>query len=87
MASERILICDEDPDDRQTITWLLKEHGYQVTALETESRLLETLEERAPDLVVIHAAGTNGDGIHLLERMKADAVSYTHLTLPTIYSV
>ena len=72
MARERILICDEDPDDRQTITWLLKEHGYQVTALEKESRLLETLEERAPDLVVIHTAGTNGDGIHLLERMKSD---------------
>lgn len=73
MASERILICDEDPDDRQTITWLLKEHGYQVTALEGEKRLLATLEERAPDLVVINAAGTNGDGMRILEQMKADA--------------
>ena len=72
MASERILICDEDPDDRQTIAWLLKGHGYQVTALEAENRLLATLEERAPDLVLFNSAGTNGDAIHLLEQMKAD---------------
>jgi two-component system, cell cycle response regulator len=72
MASERILICDEDPDDRQTISWLLKEHGYQVTAVEDGSRLLAAMEERAPDLVLIAGAGNNGEGVHLLERMKAD---------------
>ena len=72
MASERILICDEDPDDRQTISWLLKEHGYQVIAVEDGGDLLSALEERAPDLVVLNAAGDNGDGMHLLERMKAD---------------
>lgn len=72
MPSERILICDEDPDDRQTISWLLKEHGYQVTAVEDGSRLLAALEERAPDLVVINAVGNNGDGMRLLEQMKAD---------------
>ena len=58
MARERILICDEDPDDRQTIAWLLKEHGYHVTALEKESRLLETLESRAPDLCLNAARNT-----------------------------
>ena len=72
MASERILICDEDPGDRQTIAWLLKGLGYQVTALEAESRLLATLAERAPDLVVINAAANNGDGMRILEQMKAD---------------
>jgi two-component system cell cycle response regulator len=72
MPSERILICDEDPDDRQTISWLLKEHGYQVTALEDAGSLLSALEDRAPDLVVINAVGANGDGLHLLEQMKAD---------------
>ena len=72
MPDERILICDGDPDDRQTITWLLKEHGYQVIALEEGSRLLATLAEGMPDLVVINAGAKNGDGIHLLEQMKAD---------------
>ena len=72
MASERILICDEDPDDRQTISWLLKEHGYQVIAVEDGRDLLSALEQRAPDLVVLNGAGENGDGMHLLERMKAD---------------
>ena len=72
MARERILICDEDPDDRQTIAWLLKGHGYQVTALEAENRLLATLANSAPDLVVFNSAGNNGDAIHLLEQMKAD---------------
>jgi two-component system cell cycle response regulator len=72
MPSERILICDEDPDDRQTIGWLLKKHGYQVIAVENGSHLLAALEERAPDLVVINGAGNDGDGMYLLEQMKAD---------------
>ena len=72
MPSERILICDEDPDDRQTISWLLKEHGYQVIAVEDGNDLLSALEDRAPDLVVLNGAGDNGEGMHLLEQMKAD---------------
>ena len=72
MPSERILICDEDPDDRQTISWLLKEHGYQVVAVKDGSDLLAALEERAPDLVVINGAGNDGAGMHLLEQLKGD---------------
>jgi two-component system cell cycle response regulator len=71
MSSERILIVDEDPDDRQTISWLLKENGYQVTALNDSSALLSTLDESAPDLLVFHVTSRNGDGLQLLERVKA----------------
>jgi two-component system cell cycle response regulator len=72
MASERILICDEDPDDRRTLSWLLKEHGYQVMTISDQRELFATLEERAPDFLVLDVGGKNGDGIQLVERIKAD---------------
>ena len=71
MSNERILIVDEDPDDRQTISWLLKENGYQVTALNDSSALLSTLHESTPDLVVFQVSSQNGDGLQLLEQIKS----------------
>jgi two-component system cell cycle response regulator len=72
MANERILILDEDPDDRQIISWLLKEYGYQVTTIDAPSELFAALEERSPDLVVIDLGGENGERVGLLDRMKTD---------------
>jgi two-component system cell cycle response regulator len=72
MPSERILICDGDPDDRQTISWLLKEHGYHVTTIGDHGELFTALEERAPDFLVLDIGGQNGEGVQLVERIKAD---------------
>ena len=53
MASARIVIADDDPAIVQTMTWVLKEHGYDVGSATSGADLLTLLEERTPDLLLL----------------------------------
>ena len=73
-----------------------------LTVLKFGGELLETDERRgamatairrvsqSSALVVVHGGGREIDAdmaVHGIDKHAVDAVSYTHLTLPTIYSV
>ena len=72
MASARILVVDDDAAILQTITWLLKEHGYDVTAVSGGMALFAQLESRPPDLVLLDVALAGEDGYRVLERVTTD---------------
>ena len=72
MASARILIADDDTAIVQTMTWVLKEHGYDVVAAHQGARVLELMEERTPDLVLLDVMFPDADGYQILERIKGD---------------
>ncbi|HEX4934617.1 MAG TPA: diguanylate cyclase, partial [Gemmatimonadaceae bacterium] len=72
MASARILIADDDTAIVQTMTWVLKEHGYDVVAAHQGARVLEQMEERTPDLVMLDVMFPDADGYQILERIKGD---------------
>ena len=66
-----ILVVDDDEDLRETVTRLLRIHGYDVDDAETGNIALERLEASDPDLVLmdIHMPGLTG--IEVLEAMRA----------------
>lgn len=72
MPNARILIADDDASILQTMSWVLKEHGYEVAAAREGSRVLELLEERAPDLVLLDVMFPDADGYQILERIKSE---------------
>jgi two-component system, cell cycle response regulator len=72
MSSSRILVVDDDPTILQTISWVLKEHGYDVATASGGAGLFAQLEARVPDLVLLDVGGAEGDGHRLLERVKSD---------------
>ena len=72
MASSRILVADDDPAILQTISWVLKEHGYDVVAAQGGQALFEQLEARLPDLVLLDVIMPDADGYQVLERIKQD---------------
>jgi len=72
MASARIVIADDDPAILQTMTWVLKEHGYDVGSATSGRDLLTLLEERTPDLLLLDVMFSDVDGFQLLERIKND---------------
>ena len=72
MANSRILVVDDDPALLQTISIVLKEQGYDVTTAEDGIRMLEALELREPDLILLDVLMPHLDGFQLLERLKAD---------------
>ena len=72
MPNARILIADDDTSIVQTMTWVLKEHGYDVVSAHQGSRVLELMAERTPDLVLLDVVFPDADGYQILERIKND---------------
>ncbi|MCC6316382.1 MAG: diguanylate cyclase [Gemmatimonadaceae bacterium] len=73
MPNARILIADDDASILQTMSWVLKEHGYDVASAREGSKVLDLLEERTADLVLLDVMFPDADGYQILERIKADA--------------
>ena len=68
----RILVADDDPATLQAISWILREHGYEVDAAPAGATVLERMELHIPDLVLLDVAMPDADGYQLLERIKSD---------------
>ncbi|HXE59274.1 MAG TPA: diguanylate cyclase [Gemmatimonadaceae bacterium] len=73
MDRPRILIADEDDVLARTISWLLKEQGFDVTVTLGGERVLDALMEHEPDLLMFDVMMRGVDGYDLLHRINADA--------------
>ncbi len=72
MASSRILVADDDVAVLESVTWLLKENGYEVVPADGGVACMEQLERRTPDLLLLDILMPDADGFRLLERIKSD---------------
>ena len=72
MRKARILIADDDPALVRTMTWVLKEQGYEVTSTRESAEVLPLMEQHAPDIVLLDLMFPDADGNDILERIKAD---------------
>ncbi|HEV8398658.1 MAG TPA: diguanylate cyclase [Gemmatimonadales bacterium] len=77
----RILVADDDESLVKTLTWILKEHGYEVHVCPGGDGLLQKLEEVKPALLLLDIMMPKVDGLQLLERLKADE---RHKDLPVL---
>src|SRR5213596_3293847 len=68
----KILVADDDQSLVRTLTWILKEHGYNVVAVPGGEGLLAKLEEERPQLLLLDIMMPKVDGLQLLERLKTD---------------
>jgi two-component system cell cycle response regulator len=68
----KVVVADDDLALVSTLTWILKEHGYQVVAVPDGEHLLERLRAEAPDLVLLDIMMPKVDGLQLLERIRAE---------------
>ncbi len=72
MAASRILVADDDEAVLESVTWLLKENGYDVVPTNGGVQCLDALEKRTPDLLLLDILMPDADGFLLLERIKAE---------------
>ena len=72
VAAPRILVVDDDPAILHTLTWLLKENGYDVISSPGGERVLEELGTTRPDLILLDIMMPDVDGFQLLEQVKRD---------------
>ena len=75
-----VLVVEDDDAVRGFLTFALETGGYPAVGVRTGEEAMAVLRETAPPVILIDGILPDMHGIRL-------AVSYTHLTLPTIYSV
>ena len=71
-ALAKILVADDDQSLVRTLTWILKENGYDVVTSPGGEGLLEKLEEERPNLLLLDIMMPKLDGLQLLAKLKAD---------------
>ena len=87
-----VLIVDDEEGIRRSLTGVLEDEGMLVETAASGEECLACFERRLFSCVLLDVWLPGIDGIETLKRLKSAypdtaAVSYTHLTLPTIYSV
>ncbi|PYO97707.1 MAG: hypothetical protein DMD61_11730 [Gemmatimonadetes bacterium] len=68
----KILVADDDQSLVRTLSWILKENGYEVVTAPGGEGLIGRLEEERPNLLLLDIMMPKVDGLQLLAKMKAD---------------
>lgn len=71
-ADGHVLLVDDDPDIRDSLSDLLALYGYTTAQAADGARALAMMNEKRPCLVVLDLMMPVMDGFQLLERMRAD---------------
>jgi two-component system cell cycle response regulator len=72
MPNARILVADDDPAMVGTLSWILKEQGYDVVSTHDGNRVIPMMVERTPDLVLLDVLFGDSNGTDVLEHIKRD---------------
>jgi CheY-like chemotaxis protein len=71
----RILVVDDEPDERFLAGRTLKKQGHDVTVAENGAAGLRAAQEQVPDLVVTDVMMPVMDGAELIRRLRGDPVT------------
>ena len=71
-AEHRVLVADENPAVLSALSWLLREQGYSVVAVEKCADIVPALEESRPDILVVDCEGYGEAGAEILADIKRD---------------
>jgi two-component system cell cycle response regulator len=68
----RLLLATEETALARTLSWVLKENGYEVVTALGGPQLLERLEQEEYDLLILDIAGADGGTLDRLTRVRED---------------
>src|SRR5439155_4912224 len=67
-----VVVADGDPLESGVLSWVLREGGYDVSAVASSADLLELLRDHDADLVLLHVNGSPGSTDQTLRLLRAD---------------
>lgn len=70
--AKRILLVEDDPLLIDIYTTKLKEKGFDVIVVDSGERVLETMREKKPDVVMLDIVLPHQDGWSILSQIKED---------------
>src|SRR5438552_10519763 len=66
--SKRILVVEDQPDNRQIIRDMLAPTDYEITEAEDGQQALETITKQRPDLILMDSPEANNDSFYVSAR-------------------
>ena len=78
---KRVLIVDDEPDIRQTLSAYLVKKGFAMDTANNGKEALDAIRRKKPDLIILDVMMPKMDGFTLLKRLKA---SSAHSGIPVI---
>ncbi|RPJ43659.1 MAG: response regulator, partial [Candidatus Latescibacterota bacterium] len=81
MGRRSILIIDDEPNVRRSLSGLLEDEGFDVKSLPSAEEGLEAIAERPPDLLLLDVLLPGMDGLACLERLGGAAVRFPVIVL------
>ena len=78
----RVLVVDDDPQDRGWIAEVLRDRGHLVREAEDGPSALRAVADRVPDVVVLDVLMAGMNGIEVCSQLRA---RHTHLECPVIF--
>ena len=73
MGSARILIADDDPSILESLSGVLRDSGFDVSAADGRDSLMRELSNATPDLLLLDVIMPGADGVQVLQELKSDA--------------
>jgi CheY-like chemotaxis protein len=70
--AEKILLVEDNPQNRYLVAFLLEKNGYEVISAEDGEEALAVVEEHRPDLILMDVQLPKLDGYEATRRIKAD---------------
>ncbi|MEW6757570.1 MAG: response regulator [Acidobacteriota bacterium] len=67
----RVLVCDDNADIREMLTFVLEGDGHEVEAVGNGRLLLERVKARRPDLILLDLRMPGIDGFEVLKALHA----------------
>ena len=91
----RVLTIEDEPEMQVILRDNLEYEGFEVLSATTGEEGLQLAMAKQPDLILLDLLLPRMSGYEVCRRLRTEhftmpiimPVSYTHLTLPTIYSV
>ena len=75
MATEVVLVVEDDSKSRKLVRDLLTFKGYQIIEAETGEEGVDLAQERRPSLILMDIRLPGIDGIQALERLRAEVAT------------
>ena len=69
--TQRILVCDDEPQILRALRVILRDAGFEVDAAETAAEALDKAAVRPPHAAIIDLVLPDGDGIEVCRQLRA----------------
>jgi two-component system, OmpR family, alkaline phosphatase synthesis response regulator PhoP len=69
---KKVLICDDEPYIRESVSYVAREEGFEVLTAEDGQEALETARRERPDLVFLDLMMPRKNGFQVCEALKED---------------